>query len=100
MTDITTAPQSDNLEVAVRRLNARAWGITGGVLLGGGLLIATLVLVIKGGPNPGRHLNLLSNYFPGYRVSVLGSFIGFIYAFVLGYGCGRVVGWVYNRMVR
>ncbi len=83
----------------MRRLNARVWGITGGLLLGGGLFIATLVLVIKGGPNVGRHLALLSNYFPGYSVTVLGSFIGFVYAFVLGYGAGRVVGAVYNRMV-
>ncbi|MDX1577178.1 MAG: hypothetical protein R3266_01785 [Gemmatimonadota bacterium] len=99
MKDEITTVEPERIEAAVRRLNARAWGITGGVLLGGGLMIATLVLVIKGGPNPGRHLNLLSNYFPGYSVSVLGSFIGFIYAFVVGYGCGRVVGSVYNRMV-
>lgn len=98
MTEIDSA-ETDRVQVAVRRLNARVWGITGGLLLGGGLFIATLVLVIKGGPNVGRHLALLSNYFPGYSVTVLGSFIGFVYAFVLGYGAGRVVGAVYNRMV-
>lgn len=98
MTELDSA-QTERVQVAVRRLNARAWGITGGLLLGGGLFIATLVLVIKGGPNVGRHLALLSNYFPGYSVTVLGSFIGFVYAFVLGYGAGRVVGSVYNRMV-
>ena len=83
----------------MQRLNARAWGITGGVLFGGGLLIATLILVIKGGPDVGRHLALLGNYFPGYRVTVLGSFIGFVYGFVVGYGAGRLVGTVYNKMV-
>lgn len=87
------------IERAVQRLNARAWGITGGVLFGGGLLIATLILVIKGGPDVGRHLALLGNYFPGYRVTVLGSFIGFVYGFVVGYGAGRLVGTVYNKMV-
>lgn len=100
MTDESTATEQESIEVAIRRLNARAWGITGGLLLGLGLFIATIVLVLKGGPEPGRHLNLLANYFPGYRVSVIGSFVGFIYAFVLGYGCGRVVGSVYNRLVR
>ncbi len=88
------------LEVAIRRLNERAWGITLGSLLGGGLFIATIVLVIKGGQNVGAHLSLLSNYFPGYRVTVLGSFIGFVYGFVIGYGVGRIVGTVYNRLVK
>ncbi len=88
------------LEVAIRRLNERAWGITLGSLLGGGLFIATIVLVIKGGQNVGAHLSLLSNYFPGYRVTVLGSFIGFVYGFVIGYGAGRIIGTVYNRLVK
>lgn len=87
------------IEAAIRRLNERAWGISIGLLLGGGLLLATLILVIKGGQNVGAHLNLLGNYFPGYRVTVPGSFVGFVYGFVLGYGLGRVVGAVYNRMV-
>ena|SRR5713226_3217753 len=81
------------------RLNARAWGIATGLLLGGGLFVATNVLVIKGGPTVGPHLGLLSIYFPGYRVTFLGSFVGFVYAFVLGYALGRLVGAVYNRML-
>lgn len=88
------------LEVAIRRLNERAWGITLGSLLGGGLFLATIILVIKGGQNVGAHLSLLSNYFPGYRVTVLGSFIGFVYGFVIGYGVGRIIGTVYNRLVK
>ena len=87
------------LRLAVARLNARAWGITVGLLLGLGLFIATLILVIKGGPNPGPHLSLLRVYFPGYRVSLPGAVIGFIYAFVVGYALGRIVGAVYNRLV-
>lgn len=97
---MTIPEEREVLERAVRRLNERAWGITLGLLLGGGLFVATLVLVIKGGPQVGRHLGLLANYFPGYRVTLLGSFVGFVYAFVVGYGIGRVVGSVYNRLVR
>lgn len=89
-----------SVQAAIRRLNARAWGISLGLVLGLGLLGATVFLVAKGGPNVGAHLNLLGNYFPGYSVSYGGAFIGFVYAFVLGYGLGRVVGTVYNRMVR
>lgn len=88
------------IEAAIRRLNERAWGIALGLVLGGGLLLATLTLLIKGGQNVGAHLNLLGNYLPGYRVTVPGSFVGFIYGFVIGYGLGRVVGSVYNRLVK
>ncbi len=87
------------LRVAIRRLNARAWGIAVGLLLGGGLFLATNILVLKGGPNVGQHLRLLSQYFPGYSVSFVGSLIGFIYAFVGGYIIGRAIGYVYNRLV-
>ena len=89
-----------DMQAAIRRLNARAWGISMGLVLGLGLMGATLWLVAKGGPAVGQHLNLLGNYFPGYRVTVAGAFVGFIYAFVLGYGLGRLVGIVYNRLVR
>lgn len=91
--------EQDDLQLAIRRLNERGWGIAVGCLLGGGLFVATNVLVLKGGENMGQHLQLLSAYFPGYSVSFLGSFIGFVYAFVLGYAIGRVTGGVYNRLV-
>ena len=88
------------LQTALRRLNARAWGIAVGLLLGFGLFMATNLLVVQGGPNMGRHLNLLSVYFPGYRVSFLGSLIGFVYAFVIGYGLGRLIGITYNWLAQ
>ena len=87
------------LNDALLRLNGRAWGITAGMLLGLGLFIATNILVLKGGPNVGQHLNLLGVFFPGYSVTFVGSLIGFVYAFVVGYAVGRLIGAVYNRMV-
>jgi hypothetical protein len=89
-----------SLRLAVARLNERAWGITMGLLLGLGLFLATIVLVIKGGPSPGPHLSLLKAYFPGYRVTFLGSLIGFVYAFVIGYALGRLIGSVYNLLLK
>ena len=88
-----------DLERAIQRLNERAWGIAVGLLGGLGLFIATNVLVIKGGPNVGQHLSLVGQYLPGYRVTFLGSLIGFVYMFVLGYVLGRLIGAVYNRLV-
>lgn len=82
------------------KLNARAWGIAIGLLLGIGLFLATAVLVLKGGENVGAHLSLLSSYLPGYSVTWGGAFIGFVYLFVIGYAIGRLIGGVYNALVR
>lgn len=92
-------PETIALSQAILRLNSKAWGIAVGMLLGTGLFLATIILVAKGGPNVGQHLQLLSAYFPGYRVTILGSFIGFAYGFVVGYGLGRLVGSLYNKLV-
>lgn len=90
------------LKRAVMKLNGRAWGIALGLLAGFGLFFATIFLVIRGGHGEpvGPHLGLLHIYFPGYRVTFAGSLIGFVYAFVVGYGLGRLVGAVYNYLVR
>lgn len=91
--------QDRALQRAIARLNARAWGIAFGLLCGGGLFLATIILVLRGGETVGPHLGLLRYYFPGYSVTFLGGIIGFVYAFVLGYALGRGVGAIYNRMV-
>ena len=80
-------------------LNAKVLGLALGLLLGLGLFIATNWLVIKGGHPVGPHLELLSQYFIGYRVTFLGSFIGFAYCFALGTLGGATVGWIYNKIV-
>lgn len=87
-----------SIQDSLLRLNARAWGIAVGLLAGGGLFLATAVLVMRGGPSVGQHLQLLSAFFPGYRVTWPGAFIGLVYGFVLGYAIGRVIGGVYNRL--
>jgi hypothetical protein len=75
-------------------------GIVAGMLAGMVIFLATLWLVIKGGPNVGQHLSLLSQFFPGYRVTFLGSFIGLAYGFVSGFLIGFIVGRLYNSIVR
>lgn len=94
-----TMQKDDELKTLLR-LNARAWGIAIGLLLGVGLFLATAFLVLKGGPTVGPHLSLLGEYLPGYRVTWGGAFVGFVYMFVIGYATGRIIGWVYNSLVR
>jgi ABC-type dipeptide/oligopeptide/nickel transport system permease subunit len=79
-------------------LNAKVMGLVLGLLFGLGIFIATNWLVIKGGEHVGRNLQLLSQYFIGYRVTFAGSFIGFLYGFATGTMCGAFVGWFYNKI--
>jgi uncharacterized membrane protein (DUF485 family) len=92
--------EDEQIEKAIILLNSKLLGIVLGFLFGAGLFLLTIVLVLKGGRNVGAHLGLLSNFFPGYRVTVLGSFIGFGYAFAVGFLSGVVLGSVYNRVAR
>jgi hypothetical protein len=93
-------PLPPETQRTLARLHARAWGVAAGFLFGFGLFAATLILVMQGGPNMGEHLALLSVFLPGYSVSIVGAFIGGVYAFVIGYAMGRIVGTVYNAAVR
>jgi hypothetical protein len=88
------------LQSTLLRLNARAWGIAMGLMFGLALFVATNVLVLKGGDVVGPHLSLLGAYLPGYSVTFIGSLIGFVYLFVIGYAFGRLIGEVYNRVAR
>ncbi len=96
----TNPGDEDRLFSGVLWLNARVLGLALGMILGLGLFVATNWLVLKGGDPVGPHLQLLGQYFIGYRVSFLGSLIGFAYGFALGALSGSLLGWIYNRIVR
>ena len=100
MANQLTIEEEQALRRTILRASEQGWGIAIGLLLGLGLFLATVVLVVKGGPNPGPHLGLVRIYFPGYSVTWIGSVIGFVYAFVVGYAIGRTVATIYNRLIR
>ena len=98
--------EEEKLFSGILRLNAQIFGLVLGLLMGLAIFIATNWLVIKGGhitPTGeyavGPHLELLSQFFIGYRVSFLGSIIGFFYGFALGTLCGAAIGLIYNKIV-
>lgn len=80
----------------VIRVSRNVLGLTLGMLFGFGLFLATNILVIKGGPHVGANLQLLNQFFPGYRVTFAGSFLGLIYGFLTGYISGFFIAAVYN----
>ncbi len=98
--------EEEKLLRAVAILNAKMLGLILGIVLGLVIFIATNWLVLKGpqlSPSGeyvmGPHLELLSQFFIGYKVSFLGSVIGFIYGFAVGTIGGAMIGWIYNRIV-
>ena len=104
--DINKQTDEEKLFTGILRLNAKIFGLILGLLTGSTIFIATNWLLIKGGhitPSGeyvvGPHLQLLSQFFIGYRVSFLGSIIGFFYGLALGTLCGAMIGWIYNRIV-
>jgi len=84
---------------AVVVLNAKVLGLILGILFGLIIFLATNWLVLKGGHVVGPHMELLNQFFIGYRVSFLGSIIGFFWGFAVGTFLGTTIGWIYNRIV-
>jgi len=88
-------PEQALLEEVIR-VNRNVLGLTLGILFGFGLFLATNILVLKGGPHVGANLQLLNQFFPGYKVTFGGSFLGLIYGFAVGYVSGWIIATVYN----
>lgn len=99
MADSLKHDEIQEIKKSLVRFSEQGWGLAFGSAAAVGLFVATIVLVLRGGINVGEHLNLLGVYLPGYSVSYVGSVIGFVYAFVIGYGAGRTVATVYNKFL-
>lgn len=97
-------PPAVDPRVRILRLDALAQGITTGLIAGLAVFVATNWLVLKGGPVIGPNLALLAQFFLGYRVTFVGSLIGFAWAFaygaVAGYLVSRIYNWIVERGVR
>ena len=87
------------IEASIARLRGSVMAVVFGLASGAGLLVATLWLVIRGGPVVGPTLGLLRNYFPGYSVTWGGAFVGFTYAAAVGAVFGWTLAFIYNRIV-
>lgn len=81
------------------RLNAVLTGVVTGILVGLAIFVATNWLILKGGPVVGPHLALLGQFFIGYRISFVGSLIGFGYGLVCGFAGGFAAAWIHNHVV-
>lgn len=84
---------------SLAKLDGTALGIALGILGGVGIFLATNFLVYKGGDVIGPNLSLLAQFFPGFEVSVGGSFIGFFYGMISGFVLGWLIAFLRNITV-
>ena len=91
--------EEEQLLRAVVSLNTKIVAIGAGFILGSVIFAVTLFLVLKGGPVVGPHLSLLSQFYPGYRVTAMGSLVGSAYGFATGCVAGMFIGRIYNQIV-
>lgn len=88
------------------KLDAKVFGLILGLIIGLIVFIATNWLIIAGGhvgPDGkvviGPHLELLGQFFIGYKVTFFGSIIGFVYGFAAGSIFGTLISWLYNKII-
>ena len=84
---------------AFSRLDKLGFATALGSVSGLFTFLATIILVFKGGEVIGPNLQLLSQYFFGYTVTVKGAFIGLAYSFSWGFILGWLVAYFRNFFV-
>jgi len=95
--ELTSTPVPSPLLRAFAPLHRGALGVACGVIVGGILAIATLILKIRGNPTP--NFDLLGQFFWGFSVSWPGVFIGLLWGFGLGFVLGYGFALVRNAAV-
>jgi protoporphyrinogen oxidase len=71
------------------KIDSKALGFSLGTIIGLFLFSLTLIVLNNGWTNIAEKLWLLGQFFPGYRVDLIGSITGLFYGFIFGF----VVGW-------
>ena len=94
-------------EREIMKLNGNALGLSLGLIWGGSIFLATIILYVKAklgihyqaGDPIGPTLLTLGQFYMGYSISFFGSIVGFIYGFINAYVVGVIIARIYNRFV-
>jgi len=78
------------------RLNVKAFGLALGIIWGLIVFAATIIMILRG--TPAQLMGRLGVFYPGYKVTYVGSIIGFVYSLVYGYIAGAIFAWLYNKL--
>ncbi len=79
------------------KLKPIALGVTAGILWGVCVFLTTLLSVYAGYGTAFLEALPLS-FYPGYSITLVGSFVGLLYGLVDGFVCGVIFGWLYNKI--
>lgn len=80
--------EEELIEIVFARLDPVAMGVAIGTVSGLLIFIATVMLVIKGGPVVGPNLSLLGHFLYGFQVTWGGSLVGLLEGGIGGFGIG------------
>ncbi|MCK5139402.1 MAG: bacteriophage holin [Thermodesulfovibrionia bacterium] len=79
------------------KLKPLALGITIGIFWGVSVFLTTVLCHYTGYGK--LFLEALpQSLYPGYSITLRGSFAGLVYGFVDGFVSGAIVGWIYNKV--
>jgi len=81
------------------RLDPLAFGLSVGAVAGITVFVMTLLILLQGGEAAGSNFGLLGQFFIGYSVSITGGFIGFIWAFLIGFISGSGTAFLRNTII-
>lgn len=87
------------LQLAFAPLHKRAFGLAIGTASGLLLLLMTLLYLWRAQPGEGPDLGLLRLYFAGYRVSLTGAFVGFLWGGFVGFVAGWFIAFCRNLVL-
>lgn len=80
------------------KLNAKALGLTLGIIWGACVFIMTIISIPTG--YGGLVLAGVKSVYPGYTIGVGGAFVGLILGFIDGFICGYLIAFVYNKLAK
>ena len=80
------------------KLNIKAFSLTIGLIWGFGLLFITWWIILFDGASSSA--TFIGKIYRGYNISLSGSLIGFLWAFIGGIIGGAVFAWLYNIFVK
>jgi hypothetical protein len=79
------------------RFNTILLALVMGIVAGLGIFVFTHLSILITGERAGRYLNLLAIFFPGYRATPEGAWLGLIWGFVAGATAGGFIYYAYAR---
>ena len=94
----STAGLPSRMVLAFAPLHKRAFGVAVGVACGLIVAVGTVMVVLRDAERV-LNLGLLVQYFYGYTVSWRGVFLGFGWAFIVGFTAGWFVAFARNLVV-